>query len=133
MSQRAFRTIPLDIRPDKTEENLRSSKGIVFKRARVLDKESTTAAYVDSLIFDKRLLARVLITIKEVGGAESAYFKILGCIDPSDWHELQGETSLAAAGHTAYAVSDPYAYLKIQVKSNSGSATVTAFMAGLTP
>ena len=133
MSQRRNEIFALPIGKQYTEENLSASRGMKFKRARVFEGLITTAAYVDSLIFDKRLHKAVVVTIKEKGGAQSIYHKVLACIDPEDWHEIQAETSLAAAGHVAYTVSDPWSYLKLQAKNNSGPGVVTAFIAGQTP
>ena len=133
MSQRRFSTIAYPIEAKNTEENIKAQRGMQFRRARVLENQSTTAAYVDSLIFDKRLIKVVLITIKETGAAQSIYYKLLGCIDPADWHEVIGETSLAAGDHTAINLSDSWAYLKLQIKNNSGVGMVLAFMSGQTP
>ena len=133
MSQRRNEIFALPIGKQYTEENLSASRGMKFKRQRVFEDLITTAAYVDSLVFDKRLHKAVIMTIKEVGGAQSIYYKVLACIDPADWHEIQAETSLAAAGHIAYTVSDSWSYLKLQAKQNSGAGVVTAFIAGQTP
>lgn len=133
MSQRRYQEYAYPIEEGNNEERINAARGMQFKRIRAFDKYNTTAAYADSLIFDKRLIKSVLITIIEKGGAQSIYYKVLACIDPSDWHEIQGETSLAAAGHTALTLSDSWAYLKLQVINNSGSGKVTAFMSGQTP
>ena len=133
MSQRNNIVIALRIDQKYNEENIKPSKVREYRRARVLNKQTTTAAYADSLIFDKRLIRTVLMTIKETAAAQSIYYKVLACIDPEDWHEIQGETSLAAAGHVALTLSDSWAYLKLQIKNNSGAGVVSAFMSGLTP
>jgi hypothetical protein len=123
----------LPIIAERNQETVTQNRELlVFKRVRVM-KEATGAAYADSLIFDKRVMKTVVISIKETGGAQSIYYKVLACIDPEDWHELQGETSLVASGHVALTVSDPWAFLKLQAKNNSGSGTVSAYMAGQTP
>ncbi len=109
------------------------SKKPIFKRVAVFKDYTTTAAYVDSLVFDKRLFKTALITIKEKGGAQSIYYKVLGSIDPKDWHEIQGETSLAAAGHVAFNMSDPWTWVKLQAKNNSGVGTIDAFISEQTP
>jgi hypothetical protein len=116
--------------PMPTETFYRKQPGS-FTRSKVFDSD-TGANYLDSMIFDKRAFNTVVITIAETGGAQSVYFKILGCIDPRDWHELQGETSLAASGHIAFSLSDAWAFVKIQPKNNSGSGHVLAFIAGQT-
>lgn len=133
MSQRRNRPFAYPIEPKNTEENLNASKGIKYRRARLFERLTTTAAYVDSEIFDKRLLSHALITIDEVGNAQSIFYKVLACIDPSDWHEIQPETSLAAGAHVPLSVSDSWAYLKLQAKNNSGAGVVTAFVSGGTP
>lgn len=133
MSQRRNFEVAYPIEARNTEERINASKGMQYKRIRVLDNYNTTAAYADSLIFDKRLIKSVLITIIEKGGAQSIFYKLLGCIDPSDWHEILGATALAASGHVALTVSDAWAYLKLQAVNNSGSGKVDAFMSGQTP
>jgi hypothetical protein len=133
MSQRRNQPIALRIDAKNTEENLKAQRGMSFRRARVFEKYATTAAYVDSLVFDKRLIKTCVITLIEKGGAQSIYYKVLACIDPEDWHEILGETSLAASAHIPYAVSDPWAYVKLQAKNDSGSGIVTAFISGQTP
>lgn len=133
MSQRRNEIFALPIGKQYTEENLTASKGMKFKRQRVFEKYITTADYVDSLVFDKRLHKDCIITIKEVGGAQSVYVKVLACVDPLDWIEILTETSIAAGAHDAYQVSDPWAYLKIQAKQNSGAGVVSAFISGETP
>lgn len=104
-----------------------------YRRQRVFEREITTATYVDSNVFDKRLFKKALFDIAEIGGLQSIYYKILACIDPDDWFEILGETALALSSHAAHTVTDPWAYVKIQVKSNSGAGTVRAFIAGQTP
>lgn len=105
----------------------------LYQRQRVLEHIFTGATYVDSGIFDKRGMKAAVITIKEEGGAQSIYHKVLACIDPDDWYEVQGETSLAAGQHVAYEISDPWAFLKLQVKNNSGSGKVAAYIGSQTP
>jgi hypothetical protein len=114
-------------------ERIRSSSHIKHDRMQVFKDYMTTAAYADSLTFDKRLIKSVLITIIEKGGAQSIFYKVLGCINPSDWHEILGATALAASGHVAYTVSDAWAFIKLQAVNNSGVGTIDAFIAGQTP
>lgn len=133
MSQRRNQPIAYPIEAKNTEENIKASRGLNWRRARVFEKQTTTAAYVDSLIFDKRLLKTALITIKEVGGAQSIKYKILGCIDPSDWQEIQVETSIAASGVTFKTTSDAWAFLKVQIKNDSGAGIVLAHISAQSP
>lgn len=133
MSQRRNQPVAYPILAKNTEENVHAQRGMAFRRARVFENYATTAAYVDSLIFDKRLLKQCTITIVERGGAQSVFHKILACIDPEDWHEILPETNLPASGHIPYAVSDSWAYVKLQAKNNSGSGVVSAFISGASP
>jgi hypothetical protein len=133
MSQRRYQEVAYPIEAGNTEERINASKGMQHKRIRVFDNYNTTATYADSLIFDKRLIKSVVITIIEKGGAQSIFYKLLACIDPSDWHEIVGATALAASAHTAITISDAWAYLKLQAINNSGSGKIDAFMSGQTP
>lgn len=136
MSQRRYSPIAMPIEANQTEENIKSHKGIMFKRQRVFDGYITTDNYENSLICDARLLNDKLIHICNNHATNAAKVKILGCIDPSDWREILVETVLAAATKLAeQTTSLPYAYIKVQAKSSVGAtpAKITALIAGMTP
>ncbi len=136
MSQRAHRSIPISIGEQYTEENIKSTKHILWKRQRVFDKQLTTDSYQDSLIFDARLYKRKLFQIINKHASNSILYKILGCIDPNDtWETLQAETTLTAGNSATHSLTDPWAYVKIQIKSASAgnAGKVTAYISGMTP
>jgi len=136
MSQRAHRPIPLSIGDQYTEENIKSTKHILWKRQRVFHNQLTTDNYQDSLIFDARLYKRKLFQIINKHTSNSILYKILGCINPNDkWETLQPETTLNADSSTTHSLTDPWAYLKIQIKSASAgnAGKVTAYISGMTP
>jgi hypothetical protein len=124
----------MPIEASQTEENIKSHKGIMFKRQRVFDGYITTDNYEDSLIFDARLLKDKLIHIRNDHATNAAKVKILGCIDPSDWREILVETAIPAASKLAEQTNSlPYAYIKVQAKSSVAAtpAKITALIAGL--
>jgi len=133
MSQRAFRTTALSISQQYTEENIRSNKGKIWKRVRAYPLDHpTTDTYEDSEILDARLLKDKVFHIKNTDSANSLLYKILACIDPNLWTEIQTETTLAAGSEAIETSSLPWAYYKFQVKSaTAGSAAkVRAYMSG---
>ena len=134
MSQRAQRTSALPIGEQYTEENIKCSKGILFKRQRVFNQFFTSDSYKDSLIFDARLFSKVLIHIKEIGGSYSIYYQIWVCIDPTIW-ELLKEDILGAKLTRIETLTDAWSYVKIAVKSYTAGnpAKVNAFIGGKTP
>jgi len=135
MSQRAHRPIPLSIGEQYTEENIKSTKHILWKRQRVFHNQLTTDNYQDSLVFDARLLKNKIIHIINQHASNAIKYKILACIDPNHWEEIQTETELSANTSTFQTSSLPWAYYKVQVKSStSGKAgKVTAYISGMTP
>ena len=95
---------------------------------------STGAAYADLLVIDNRNNRELLVTLVETGGAQSLHYKILasikdGDIQPSNsdvsYQELRTETALAANGKTHELIVAGWKWIIVQVKNNSGSATVT--------
>lgn len=135
MSQRAHRPIPLSIGDQYTEENIKSTKHILWKRQRVFHNHITSDNYEDSLIFDARLFSHIVVNIKNNHASNSIYYKILACINPDIWEELVAETLLSANSSDKHSLTDPWAYLKIQVKSASAgnAGKVTAYISGRTP
>jgi len=130
--------IRLDPRFD-TEEASKSGHSL-WKRRRVLDQFTTSDDYKDSEIFDARFYKDKAISIKNIHAANVAKYKVLGCIDPTIWHELVAEATLAAGASIsldstvtgAEQLRKPYAFIKIQVASNveATPATINAFIAG---
>jgi len=122
-----------------TEEVSKSGHNL-YKRRRVLDKKTTADAYADSKIFDARFYKEKIISIKNTHASNVAKYKVLGCIDPTQWHELVAEATLAGGASIkldssvtgAEELGKPYAFIKIQVASNVADtpATMDAFIAG---
>jgi len=83
---------------------------------------TTTASYVthDHSIKD---FEKITICIKETGGAQSMYYKIEVSMQKVDWYELKGETSIAANGNVYQTLTDPWRWIRISEKNNSGAAT----------
>lgn len=96
--------------------------------------QTVTDAYMDSKIFDARFYAHKLFNLINRHASNVLLYKVLACIDPNKWEELQGETSLAAASSIALSNNDRWAYYKIQVKNAVAlsAATVEAYGAGQT-
>jgi hypothetical protein len=90
--------------------------------------------YMDSTIFDARFYANKLFQIINRHASNALLYKVLACINPSKWEEIQGETNLAAASSVALSSSDRWAYYKIQVKNAVAlsAATVEAYGCGQT-
>jgi len=122
-----------------TEEVSKSGHNL-YKRRRVLDKKTTANAYEDSKIFDARFYKEKIVSIKNIHASNVAKYKVLGCIDPTIWHELVAEATLNAGASIkldssvtgAEELGKPLAFIKIQVASNVADtpATINAFIAG---
>ena len=122
-----------------TEEATKSGHSL-WKRRRVLDKKTTSNDYGDSKIFDARFYKEKIVSIKNVHASNVAKYKVLGCIDPTQWHELVAEATLAGGASIkldssvtgAEQLGKPVAFIKIQVASNvvDTPATINAFIAG---
>lgn len=138
-AQRRHAPIPLPIKETMTEERLSKAKGIIYKRQRVLKKETTKDAYADSYIFDARLYKNVLIHVINKHTSNSITFKVLACIDPNDWSTLEedgvSEFPVLATKDKALSLTVAWAYVKVQVKSTTAgnAGTVNAYIAGSTP
>ena len=122
-----------------TEEVSKSGHNL-YKRRRVLDKITTSDDYKDSKIFDARFYKEKIVSIKNTHSANVAKYKVLGCIDPTQWHELVAEATLNGGASIALDSSvtgaeqlgKPYAFIKIQVASNVAvtAATIEAYIGG---
>lgn len=100
-------------------ERVVSTKNREYIREFVLRDYITTNDYVDSLVIDCRLFEKKIFEIKNKHATNALKFKILACTDPLfGWTELKGETALAAATPTYEWDTEPWAYVKIQVKSS---------------
>jgi len=110
------------------------SKGMGYKLKRVLKNHLTGASYEDSFVLDARLFSNLGFIIKNKSAVNTCFWKILGCVDPDFWEEIQSETSINAATQPAMVqTTKPFLFVKIQVKSNSGACFVDAFIVGKTP
>lgn len=91
--------------------------------------------YVDSKIFDARFYANKLFQLINRHAANALLYKVLACINPNKWEEIQGETTLLAATSVTLSSSDRWAYYKLQVKNAVAlsAATVEAYASGQTP
>jgi len=117
--QSSKRVIPQGISEQYNFERTVSSKHREYIREFVLRGYITTDNYEDSLIIDCRLFEKKLFEIKNKHAANALLFKILACTDPNfGWTEIKSETSLAAASKTYEWDTEPWCYIKIQVKSS---------------
>jgi hypothetical protein len=112
------RTIPVSIPEQYNFEHIATSKHRAYLREYVFRNQITTNSYEDSLIVDCRLFEKKLFEILNKDSANALLFKILACTDPNlGWTEIKSETSLAAGAKTYEWDTEPWAYVKIQVKS----------------
>lgn len=132
MSQKARYPIPTKISDQYTQERLTSSKEREYIKARVFKDFLTSDDYKDSILFDCRLLEKKIFNLKNKAAANVAQFKILGCIEPDLWEEIKTETDLAAGASTYEWDTEPWAFVKIQVKSKLADtpAKITAYIGG---
>ena len=119
MSQSNRRIVPTTISEQKNFERLVSTKRREYIREFVFRDQITTNSYDDSLPVDCRLFERKIFEIKNKHDTNALKFKILACTDPNfGWTEIKAETVLAAASATYEWDTEPWAYVKIQVKSS---------------
>jgi hypothetical protein len=116
--QSSKRITPIPISEQNNFERLVSTKNREYIREFVFRDYITTNDYVDSLPIDCRLFEKKIFEIKNKDPTNALKFKILACTDPNfGWTEIKTETSLAAATPTYEWDTEPWAYVKIQVKS----------------
>lgn len=116
--QSSKRISPIPISEQNNFERLVSTKNREYIREFVLRDFITTNDYVDSFPIDCRLFEKKIFEIKNKHAANALKFKILACTDPNfGWTEIKTETSLAAATPTYEWDTEPWAFVKIQVKS----------------
>ena len=129
--------VRLDPRYD-TEETSKSGHNL-WKRRRLFDPNTKVAAiYVDSKIFDARFYKEKLFIIINRDKVNNLLYKVLACIDPAKWHELeyngtaeQTITANAAGDADDYQTStEGWAFYKLQVKSSAGLVEVEAYASG---
>ena len=130
--------IALDPKFD-TEEASKSEHHL-WKRRRVLDNFTTSDSYQDSKIFDARFLKEKIVSMKNFHASNCAKYKVLGCLDPTIWHELVAEAQLEGGASIkldssvtgAEQLGKPFAFIKIQVASFAAGnpATINAFIGG---
>lgn len=128
------------LEPKFDTEEVSKSGHTLYKKRRAFDKKTTSNAYEDSKIFDARFYKEKIVSIKNIHASNVAKYKVLGCIDPTQWHELVAEATLNAGASItldstvtgAEKLGKPYAFIKIQVASNVADtpATIDAFIAG---
>ena len=105
----------------------------LYRTQPVLKDCSTTNSYTDSEIFDARLYKTKLVHIRNKHASNAIKLKILGCKDPSEWKELKSEIILDEGSELYEIITEKWAFLKVQVKSESldNPGTVEAFIDGL--
>lgn len=132
--QRRYKVNPLTIEAKNTEENIKSHKGMLYKRQRVFQNYTTTSSYVDSDVFDARLYTKILIQIVNMHATITASYTGYGSVDGVHWHALTAEASVSANNDAVIADTNGYAYIKLALKNNSGAATpVDVFISGRSP
>ena len=105
-----------------TEENIKSSKHILWKRQRVFNNQLTTDNYQDSLIFDARLFKNKLIQIINEHPSNAIKYTVMACIDPKHWETiktastLNGGSTVTLDHNNITNLNSPWAYIKIQIK-----------------
>ena len=139
-AQRNKTEVEIRLDPKFNTEEISKSGHKLFKRRRVLDKVTTSDDYQDSKIFDARFYKEKIVSIINTHAANVAKYKVLGCIDPTIWHELVVEATLEAGASIkldssvtgAEQLGKPFAFIKVQVASNveATPATLDGFIAG---
>ncbi|MBA7655535.1 hypothetical protein ES703_63441 [subsurface metagenome] len=137
----------LSIRANQFEESVFDDHPIAYTRKRLLDSYKTTNNYEDSEtektrsnIFDGRLFKEKIIQIVNKHATNGAKFKVLGCLDPKKWEEIQGEaglnggTSILLDAGDISELAKPLAFYKVLVASNvsNESCVIDAYMGAKT-
>lgn len=101
---------------------------------------ATTASYADLLLIDNRKNRELLISLVETGAAQSLLYKVLASIDDAtsqpastdaSYHTLITDVSITASGKDYQILAAPWKWVVVQVKNNSGAATVTGRARGV--
>jgi len=123
------------LEPNKDTEEATKSGHNLWKRRRLFDKGTKVGTtYVDSKIFDARFYKDKAFHIINRDVTNNLLYKILACINPTKWHEIQVETTITAVA-TADAddyqtSSETWAFYKVQVKSSASTVEVEAYASG---
>ena len=127
----------LDIRLDPkydTEEISKSGHNLC-KRRRLFEKGTKVGTtYQDSLIFDARFYKEKLFHIINRDKTNNLLYKILACVNPTKWHEVQAETTITANAtgdaDDVQTHTESWAFYKVQCKSSAGTVEVEAYGIG---
>jgi len=137
----------LSIRANQFEESVFDDQAVRYTRKRLLDNYKTTNKYEDSdtektrsNIFDGRLFKEKIIHIVNKHATYVAKYKILGCLDPKKWEEIEAEATLNGDTSVLLDASDiseldkPLAFYKVLVASNvtDESCVIDAYMGAKT-
>jgi len=110
--------IPVSIPEQYNFEHVASGKKRAYIRHWVFRDHITSNDYEDSLIVDCRLFDKKIFVIKNKHSTNDLHYKILACIDPAfGWETLKDQTTLSANSQTYEWCTEPWTYVKIQVKS----------------
>ena len=117
------------------------SDAMKFKEKTFNGTFTTTASYVTELDINVRAFNGLKgLSIKNTDGAgDTMYYKVLGTYkEGDDWPastndevEIAAETSLADGEVFKTLIAEPYTWIRVQVKNNSGVATGTIQFRGL--
>lgn len=101
---------------------------------------STGASYADILTIEAGSFSKVSITLTETGAAQSFYYQVLvsdktGSAMPASsdasYQAVTTNVSVAASGSAYETTNSGWKWIVVQVKNNSGAATVTARARGV--
>lgn len=83
------------------------------------------------IVFAKPCSKTTTLILKNTG-AQSATFKIEGCVDKDgvDWVDVKTDTALASGAITKEHVTDYYRRLRVRVRSTTGGQTTTVRVSG---
>src|SRR3990170_899079 len=86
-----------------------------------------TDAYQDGNIIDMRLMKNAKLAYKNTHAANGLKYKILVCIDPTDWRVLKDETTLPAStpDDDSFPASEAWCFLKMQAKNAVAGQTAS--------
>jgi hypothetical protein len=100
---------------ENTEHNGRTcSRQLLFPTDFAL-----TDTYQDGNIVDLRLRGNTKLAYKNTHASNGLKYKILACIDPTDWRTLKDETTLAAntPDDDTIPAAEAWCFLKMQAKN----------------
>lgn len=102
----------------------------IAKDAEVLTAgaQTTTNSYADlsGSKIDTTNATSVSFVVKNTGGSNGAYWKIVGSNDDSSYVDVNSEATLAAGVSASYATAQAvYRYYKVQIKAQVGGSQTT--------